>query len=62
MKVKIWVRLTMYIDFVCGIVWGIEPSGRFLIVSFTVDLLRGRIFKQLYRSLCLDLETYVNYT
>lgn len=41
---------------------GIEPSGRFLIVSFAVDLLRGRIFKQLYRSLCLDLETYVNYT
>lgn len=40
---------------------GIESSGRLLIVSFAVDLLRGRIFKHMYRSLCLDLETYVNY-
>lgn len=40
---------------------GIEPSGRLLIVLFAVDLLRGRIFKHMYRSLCLDLETYVNY-
>lgn len=40
---------------------GIEPSGRLLIVLSAVDLLRGRILKHMYRSLCLDLETYVNY-